>query len=738
MAVDKRAARLGALALVAVFLLGSIGARLWFLQTVRRETFQQQVSVSKTRTQLLVPERGRIFDALGRILADNRRVLTVTVDRSIIRKTSNRTELFTRLSGLIGVSVQEMELRYQSGRYSNFLPLPLREDVPEDVVLQIESRSEDFPGVRGDEDWSRVYPYAPLASHVIGYLGLILDTQAQQYKDLGYLNNEVVGQFGVEKSMESTLHGTWGKVVYEVDSTNHVVREISRVEPVAGKDIQLTIDLKIQQYAEEALQTELTLQRDTTDVTKMARNPIDKLGNKKFTGEAFVVDPNGNEYLPYPAPAGSVVVMDHETGQVIAMASYPNFDNRWFNSGISGAKFKQLFPNDPAHPDKSILVNRAIQGQYNLGSTFKPFVAYAAMITGILSPTETYTDKGSYKLETIDRSVCNTGVRCEYFNATNPNTGRPSAYGPVSVESALAISSDAFFYRLGELTYSANRCRCLLQDQVRKFGFGSPSGIELPFEFTGRVPDSDLKKKLVDQGKLAKGEVPRLLVGDNVQTAIGQGLLAASPLQLANAYSTLANGGFLNTPHIVRAIFQGGVPEISPGQVDLSKGVVLTSFDKAELVQQLDLPPVISDPIIAGLKRVITGRGVRYPSTFYHATTGETLFRNYPYDKLTIAGKTGTAQGFASKPWNDSSAFAAFSTNPFKPYTVVAYLEKSGYGSKAAAPVVKCIFEALSGSVHLDAVVPSDPLDVTSLVPAAPVSLPSSNCLQNPFDPVRD
>jgi penicillin-binding protein 2 len=467
----------------------------------------------------------------------------------------------------------------------------------------------------------------------------------------------------------------------------------------------------------------------------MARNPIDKLGNPKFTGENFVVV-DGVEYLPYPAPAGSVVVMNHETGQVVAMASYPNFDNRWFNAGISGTKFKELFPNDPDHPDKSILVNRAIQGQYNLGSTFKPFVAYAAMTTGIIGPTDLYTDKGSYKLESIDRSICATGVRCEYFNAVNANTGRPSSYGPVSVESALAVSSDAFFYRLGELTYQAGRS--LLQDQVRKFGFGSDSGIELPFEFDGRVPDTELKKRLVEQGKLAKGEVPRLLVGDNVQTAIGQGLLAASPLQLANAYATLANGGFLNRPHIVRAVYQGGVPDLSPGLADIANGVLITSYDKPDVVQQIDLPPAVNDPIIAGLKRVITGRGVRYPQSFYHATTGETLFRNYPYSKLTIAGKTGTAQGFASKPWNDSSAFAAFSTNPFMPYTVVAYLEKSGYGSKAAAPVVKCMFEALSGSVRVAPVTPSDPLDVMSLVPAAPAELANSYCLQNQFDAARD
>ena len=735
MAGDKRAARLGSLALVSVVLLGAVGARLWFLQTVKRESLQQQVSVSKTRTQLLVPERGRIFDVDGRILAGNKRVLTVTVDRSVIRKKSNRTELFTRLSGLLGVPVQEMESRYSSKLYSQFLPLPVSYDVSEDVVLQIESRSEDFPGVRGDEDWSRVYPYAPLASHVIGYLGLILDTQAAEYKALGYLNNEVVGQFGVEKSMESLLHGTWGSAVYEVDSANHVVRELSRTEPVPGQDIQLTIDMDIQQYAEQALQTKLRLQREATDVRRMARNPVDKFGKPKFADEDFI-ELDGAQYVPYPAPAGSVVVMNHETGQVVAMASYPTFDNRWFNAGLTRSKFKQLFPNDPKHPDKSILVNRAIQGQYNLGSTFKPFVAYSAMITGIVGPTELYTDRGSYKLESIDRSVCATGVRCEYFNAVSASTGEPSRYGPVSVESAIAVSSDAFFYRIGELSFTAGRD--LLQDQVRKFGFGQDTGIDLPFEFDGRVPDNALKKKLVDDGVLAKGEVPRLLAGDNVQLAIGQGLLAASPIQLANAYSTLANGGFLNRPLIVKAVYQGGVPDGLPNFVDVTKGTLIASFDKPDLIQQIDLPPAVSEPIINGLVRVIKGPGVVDPSGRQHDTTGFTLFRNYPYKKLTIAGKTGTAQGFASKPWNDSSVFAAFSTNPFKPYTVVAYLEKSGYGSKAAAPVVKCIFEALAEALPTDRVVPSDPLNVSSAAAALPVALFDDSCLRNPFDPVRD
>ena len=393
MAVDKRAARLGALALVSVILLGAVGARLWFLQTVERKSLQAKVNSGQTRTQQLLPERGRIFDAWGRILADNRRILTVTVDRAVIRRDSNRKELFTRLSGVLNVTVEEMEKRYKDNQYSNFLPLPVAEDVPETTVLELESRSEDYPGVRGDEDWVRVYPYAPLASHVIGYMGLILASQDQTYKDLGYLNNETVGQFGVELSMEPVLHGKSGLVTYQVDSANRVVRELSRVDPVPGKDVRLTIDLKTQQYAERVLETELKSRRQDTNYAEMAKNPKDKDGNPKFVEpEPWRYDKNGDQFLPFPAPAGSIVVENHSNGQIIAMASYPTFDNRWFTVGLSGAKFKQLFPvpdkNDPNRADKSILVNRAIQGQYNLGSTFKPFVAYSAIQSGLILAPE--------------------------------------------------------------------------------------------------------------------------------------------------------------------------------------------------------------------------------------------------------------------------------------------------------------------------------------------------------------
>jgi penicillin-binding protein 2 len=264
-----------------------------------------------------------------------------------------------------------------------------------------------------------------------------------------------------------------------------------------------------------------------------------------------------------------------------------------------------------------------------------------------------------------------------------------------------------------------------------------------------------VKAELVEKGVLAKGEVPRLVTGDLVQVAIGQGLFATTPLQLARAYAAMANGGFVMRPHIIKNIYAPLTPDKqgAPGFADLEAGTVVQSFQTPEIVHQLSMPPEQYLPIIAGLKRVICGNdvertercGVYYPKepvARYRSTTGESIFRDYPHSALPLAGKTGTAQGAGQYPWNDSSVFAGFSTDPAKdkPYTVVAYLEKSGYGSKAAAPVVKCVFEALAGKTPggLDPVLPSDPLDVNSPYPAAPKQLRDTSCLGGYDGSVRE
>ena len=763
MDADKRSSRFAALGVVVSVLMVVLGLRLWFLQAVDAPALELRVQANKTRTVKLLPERGRIFDREGRILADNERLLTVTLDWDVMRRDEDRLELFERLAPILDVPFSDLEDRYQSGRYSPLLPMPLLEGVSEDVAIYLIQRIEDFPGVDVTEEWRREYPFAPIASHVVGYLGAITQNDAAQYLEQGYDLNERVGQFGVEKVFETYLRGTPGFVKYEVDSRGTILGVVEQKEPIPGNDLQLAIDLDYQQFAEQALETQIRLRR--FEEVCQARVPVkDENGNvvKDETGRTvtesakpFVTftDENGQpmtreipDCANYKSPAGSTVMMDYSNGQVLAMASYPTFDNRWFNAQISGDKFAEIFPRTE-DPDQSILVNRAIQGQYNLGSSFKPFVAYAALVTGQLAgPTGvgaayTYTDQGQYEISTLTALRARTGNsnedeitdfctrnKCYYRNAICAGTGKPCRYGPVNVEDSLAVSSDTFFYKIGDEIFEQRGGAPVLQEEVRKFGFGSRTGIDLPYETSGRVPDGTTKRQLVEAGALAEGEVPEYLVGDNIQLSIGQGLLAASPIQLAVAYGALGNGGDVNRPLIALALLEPGTPNaLEVGRVDLTQAKVALDLGAENTIRSTPIPAEVRDPILRGLSRVITGPGVTYD--YYHATTGERLFSRFPYERLPIAGKTGTAQGAASLPWNDSSAFAAFSLDPNQPIVISAYLEKAGYGSRAAAPVVKCLFLAYLGEARMSAVLPSNPLNLTSTLAAPERKLPDGRCL---------
>lgn len=718
---ESRMSRLAILATVAMLLGSLLTVRLWFLQAVDAPGLEQRVQEVRTRTVKLTSERGRIFDIKGRIMADNERLLTITLDRAVISGPLARQQMWNRLSGALSMSVQELEDRYVSKRYNQLQPVPLKEDVSEDLAIFLRERSEDYPGIDIVENWRREYPYAPMASHVLGFLGAIRESETTYYKNLGYDPDARVGQFGVEQTYESTLRGKSGYVKYEVDSRGRILRLIERKEPIPGNDLQLSINLDIQQFTEQALQNELLVRRRTEAPTVLS------------FGQP---DPAYPEITYYKAPAGSTVVLNHETGEVVAMASYPNFDNRWFNAGISSEKFAELFPTTK-DPDLSILVNRAISGRYNLGSAFKPFVAFAALNTGQLAGGTKYIlkDEGTYKLESIPKERCQLNVKCVFKNAVCGN-GAPCKYGRINVVSALAISSDVFFYKIGEQIFTQRGNKPVLEEQVRLFGFGSPTEIDLPYEFIGTIPSKSLKQRLAASGAIAKDEGKGFYVGDNVQFSIGQGLLSATPLQLAVAYGALANGGKVMRPRVVHAILAPGTPNGKSGSVNLSKGTVLQSFAEPQVVRDVGARPEILEPIVRGLTRVIEGPGVR--SDIYHSTTGEKLFRSYPSRSLPIAGKTGTAQGAGNLPWNDSSVFGAFSKDPKQPYSVVAYLEKSGYGSRAAAPVVKCVYTALAGKTTVAKAVPADPLDTASFAVASPQLLPNPLCLVGVGSSVRD
>jgi penicillin-binding protein 2 len=593
-------------------------------------------------------------------------------------------------------------------------------------MTQLLERIDDFPGVQQQITYRRIYPYAPLAAHVVGTMGAITAESEDYYKGLGYDTSnqgERVGTSGVEAQYETTLHGQWGRVVVEIDTHGNIVREISRTEPVNGQDIRLSIDLDVQQYAEQLLQTKLRIQRNW-----VAPNPI----IKKPDGSRQRMSLTRGNFVSYEAPAGSVVVMNNATGQVIAMASYPTFDNRWFVTRISGDKFNELFrrplvrdgvvvtnsdgtPRDD--PDQAALTNRAIQGQYNLGSTFKPFVGWAAFEAGLIDGNSTYDDDGVYEAQGIEEDICATGIKCAWRNSTCGN-GLPCVYGRIDLAGALAVSSDGFFYWLGERFFELPGTEHeALTNLLGQFGFGRETGVDLPDEVDGRVPSNENKANLVERGVLLPGETPRLLLGDIINLSIGQGLLAASPLQLAVAYSAFANGGYLMVPRVVEGIYAPNTPRGGPlgsseATVDLNRAVLVQSMTPTGT--PIHVSPEAHDEIVAGLRDNILGNGRNGRST----TAGELFGLEYNAAAWTwpVAGKTGTAQGANSYPWNDSSVFAAIPVDgdPNHAYTVVAYLEKSGYGSQAAAPVVKCMYMALADPARMNPVSVSAPLDITS------------------------
>ena len=722
---DRRNRRLAALGIVAALFFTAIGIRVWFLQVIDAATLQQRVEFSARRTVTLLPQRGRIFDSQGRILADNARVLTVTIDRSVVppacgpnaprSREIRYTKFWNLLSGPLNVPPDNLEARFCSNRYVPQEPVPLKEGITEEQGLYLMERREQYPGIEVIETYRRLYPYAPLASHMVGYLGAIpADNKATRdvnetdvYKQKGYLLSERVGVAGVERTYEDVLHGTSGRRVYEVDANGRVLRTVEEVPPVNGQDIQLSVDLRIQQFAEQTLETELRFRRTVNAVQSKAE--LEKYGRKK-----------------YVATAGSVVIQNYLTGAIIAMASYPTFDNRWLDGSVPPGKFAQLFPlNVP--PDQAALTNRAIQGGYNVGSSFKPFTAYAALQAGLLPGGENYRylDEGTYEIIACQRDPSRRQKqKCTFRNAWSPSLGRPTPYGLLDVTGALTVSSDTFFYQIGDAFLELTGGQPIFQNELRQFGFGQKTGIDLPFERSGILPDKQVMAELRKKKVINPDET--FTSGQSILLAVGQGVLAVSPMQLVNAYSAFANGGSRLQPSVLQAILAPGTPDsTTSGYADLTQAQVVFTRDP-KLIQTIDMRPELRDPIMKGLEQV-----VRLTPVNGKLSTAGRVFRKFPLDELPLAGKTGTAQGAGNRSENDSSVFVAFSTDPTLPYTVGAYLERAGYGAQASAPVAKCLFYALGGYLRLDAVRQADPLDLTATDPAPPRQMPSQTCLDN-------
>ena len=630
--------RLSFLALLALLAFGVLAARLWYLQVMSSEEFEGIAVANTVRVVYEPAPRGRVFDRNGNVLVDNRESLVVTVDRFTYDTEfdeEEQEELVLRLATEISragrlTKVFEINGALDDPRYGPLDAVPVADDVTENFEIVLAERADEYPGVGTVIRSVRAYPYGDLAAHVLGYVSLLSEEQYELVADdpKTYRRNDEIGQTGVEASFESVLRGTPGFTRLEVDNVGDPVAVLGQVDPVAGADVHLTLDIDIQALAEKELLAGLA--------------------------EARQQEPDEPEDPRFTAPGGALVVLDPNGSEVLAMASFPTYSPSEFVKGFSDDRWAQL--QDPNNHQP--LHNRALAGVYPPGSTFKLFTAYAAMNGGVIGPRGVldvrtlYEDTGAYVVPSCDEESI---ASCTFRNAEE------AIYGPVDLIRAITVSSDVYFYYLGDTMDRADRFdREGIQRAAHLFGFGAPSGIALAGEGGGRVPSPSAAE--------AAGEPWR--TGDSIVLAIGQGVLGATPLQLANGYAAFANGGTLYAPKMVDRVENPVTGEVVQDFAD-------------RVLNQVYLPRSIRQPILEGLLGV----------TAELEGTAHSAFYGFPHEQWPVAGKTGTAEVVGQA---DNSLFAAFGPNPNPEYVVVAILEESGFGASVAAPAVRRVLEPIA------------------------------------------
>ena len=675
---DSRMVRLSIMGVIGVALLTTLVVRLWYLQVVVSEDFAQQAVGNIIRT---VPEpapRGRIFDVQGRELVGNRTVNVITMDAFVLRDqlgADRRERLALDLarqlsrSGVLTKSLQLTEAMADPS-FGPFDRIPLAVGVTDDIKVFLAERNEEFPGVEVVQRTRRVYPYGDLAAHVLGYIDTITaeELEARQNHPKRYSTIDEIGKSGVELAFEDILRGSPGWREIEVDNVGNVVRERGYVPPQPGIDVVLTIDADLQHLVEQELQRGLFEARDRQD---------------ESVEEFFVT---------FAAPAGAAVVLDPHTGNVLAMASYPDYDPRRFIGGISEDEF-EAFLHPASH---SPLNNRAIQGVYSPGSTMKPITAYAALSTGLIGPNgflgvnQTTPDPGFHVLT-------DCVGRCEFENPDRaPN-------GDVDLRMAITVSSDVYFYKLAEqFVIRRGYPDEQIQQTARDFGYGSTTGIALPFEHSGVVPDAEIKRARHESNPEAFPD-PGWRTGDTINISIGQGDLGVTPLQLANSFTPFANGGALYLPNIAIAMF------------DPISGEIVNEIGPRES-SRIYAPPDVMAPILDGMRGTTT---LRTPERI---GTAHSAFENFPHDQWPVAGKTGTAEVFGK---SDSAVFVGFGPASEPRYVMAVLLEEAGFGGEAAAPVVRQVLEALAFGR-----LPEAPVEIPRQdIPTAQLALASGSVL---------
>ncbi len=668
---DRSTLRLIVVRVLIVSLLATLGGRLWYLQVLAADDFATAAADNQIRGVASPAPRGTILDATGHPLVSNRTALVVAVSGAALsRQADGGASVLRRLSALIRVSPAELKLRITPcaratprpcWNGSPLQPVPVLDDASPQVALRIAEHQEDFPGVSADFQAVRQYPDRSLAAHVLGYLAPVSADQLKRPKYAGHHDTDLVGVAGLEKQYDRLLSGSAGLQRVAVDHAGRVTATLSQTAPVRGGDLVTNIDQRVQALAERSL----------ADGLLTARKGRDKYGR------------------PYHANSGAVVVLNAKTGAVLALASYPSYDPTVWTGGISAADYARLTGQAAGVP----LISRASQGEFAPGSTFKLVSASAA-------------ERGGYPLDGTYQCPGVFHVGSASFTNFEAHT-----YGPMDIRKALIKSCDTVFYnfgyqmwlRDGGLKPKKGQAKELFARTAQAYGFGAPTGIDLPGEAAGRIPDRAFKHafwKLRKADYCAGAKNPRFdalhrqldrefcadgytyRAGDAVNFAIGQGDVLVTPLQLATAYAALANGGTVYRPQVARAV-------IGP------TGAV-TWQARPKAVRRLPIDKTTMDFIRSALAGVTRPGGTAYGA-----------FTDWPQDAVPVGGKTGTAEvGLTKTGRQDTSWFAAFAPAGDPQFVVVNMLEQVGTGGAYAAKVVRRVLNGIYGVSGQPAIYP--------------------------------
>jgi penicillin-binding protein 2 len=591
--------RLSAAAILVLVCFLILTGRFLYLQVVQHSYYTTRAEENRISLVPIIPNRGVIVDRNGVILARNYSAFTLEITPGQV---ADLEETINGLAEIIDIQAKDRKrFKRVLQDAKNFESIPIRARLSDEEVAKFAANRYRFPGVEVQARLFRQYPNGPLASHAIGYIGRINDKDvawlADQEKTIAYKGTDYIGKTGLEQSYEFELHGQTGYEEVEIDAGGRAIRSLNRRPPISGNNLTLTIDATLQAITEKAF------------------------GDRR----------------------GSLVAIEPSTGGILALVSMPTYDPNLFVDGITVDNWKELNESD----DKPML-NRALNGAYPPGSTFKPFMALAALELGKRTPSQTIFDPGFYN-----------------FGNHQFRDDKKGGHGTVNMHRSIVESCDTYYYML------AND---LGIDAISKFmgqlGLGQRTGVDIHGESEGVLPSQEWKKK-----RFKKPEQQKWYAGETISIGIGQGYNAYTPIQLAQAVSTIANNGVMFRPHLVSYITDAKTGE---------KRII-----EPEPLKRLPLKP----ENIEVIKRAMVDVN--------KVGTGARAFAGAPYE---AAGKTGTAQvyslkgsdykaGVVKQNLRDHALFIAFAPVDEPKIAIAILVENGGFGAQSAAPIARMVFD---------------------------------------------